>query len=183
MSDTLFPQQPSLTTERLILRPMVIEDGPTIYRLVNDKDIAYDCVNIPYPYPEGAAESWISTHAFRFMQQQAVIYAITKKEGDIVGACGLEFKFEDQRYDIGYWIGKEFWRNGYASEAAQALLDYGLNVLEIPLIGAECLATNVVSYRVLEKIGMKHVARIRKPCHSPTKEEDVEVFHAEKNAK
>lgn len=175
-----FPKQENIVTTRLVLRPMTIEDAPIIHRLVNDEDIAYGCVHIPYPYPEGAAEAWISGHYYRFMQQSAAIFAITKDEA-IIGATAIELKFDEGRYYIGYWIGKEFWGNGYASEAARGLIDYGFNNLEIPVLFAECLEENTSSLNVLQKIGMKEIARISKPCHSPTKEEPVVVFQIERN--
>lgn len=180
MSDTLPElEQISLTTERLVLRPMVIEDATRIHELVNDKDIAYNCVNIPYPYPEGAAEAWIVGHPLRYAQRQAVIFAITKDQ-TIIGACGIEFMHEEQHYDIGYWIGKDFWGNGYATEAATMLVDYGLNTLGIDELYAESLSSNPSSCAVLQKCGMQHVARISKPCHSPHKEEDVEIYHIQR---
>jgi RimJ/RimL family protein N-acetyltransferase len=180
--DPLAPLQPDISTERLVLRPMNLDDGPTIHRLVNDKDITYNCVHIPYPYPEGAAEAWIVDHPFRFVSGQAAIFAITK-DGDIIGACGIEYKPSEKRFELGYWIGKAFWGNGYATEAVQRLLDFGLDELNIAEIYAECLSSNTISCNVLEKIGMQHIARVSKPCHSPYKEEDVEVYYACKKSK
>lgn len=178
--EDFLPKQTNLLTERLLLRPMTMEDAPTIHRLVNDKDICYGCVHIPYPYPEGAAEAWISGHPFRFMQQHAAIFAITK-DGEIIGATGIELKFAEERYYIGYWIGKEFWGNGYASEAAKRLIEYGLDTLQIPTLYAECLEENTASLNVLRKIGMKEIALVHKPCHSPTKEEPVVVFQIDRD--
>lgn len=181
-NDFLLPHQPAIVTTRLRLRPMELDDGPTIHRLVNDKEICYNCVDIPYPYPEGAAESWILGHPMRFMQQQAAIFAITKDE-EIIGACGIEYKYSADHYEIGYWIGRDFWGNGYATEAAQHLLNFGLYDLNLPEIYAESLSTNVNSCRVLEKIGMQHVARTRKPCHSPPKDKDVEIYYIARETK
>ncbi len=179
-NELTLPEQPSLTTERLVLRPMMINDGSRIHELVNDKDIAYGCVNIPYPYPKGAAEAWIADHPIRFAQQQAAIFAITKNN-EIVGANGLEYKPYENRFEIGYWIGKPYWGNGYATEATKALLDYALNTLEIAEVYAESLVENTASRNVLTKAGMTIIAKTSRPCHAPfTKNADIDIFCIER---
>lgn len=168
--------QPSINTERLVLRPMQLEDAPRIHTLVNDKDIAYNCVNIPHPYPEGAAESWIIEHPMRFNNKNAAIFAICYQD-EIVGATGLEYKHNEQHYEFGYWIGKNYWGNSFATEASIALLDYAENGFGLDEIYAETLKSNTASIKVLLKAGMQRFAMIEKPCHSPFKLEEVEIFY------
>lgn len=170
------PNQGTIKTERLLLRPMIQADAPLIHEYVNDYDVAYNCVNIPHPYPEGMAESWIATQPERFLYKQAVIFAITHND-ELVGAAGIEYIFMEQRYDLGYWIAKPHWGHGYATEAAIGLINYCFETLELTEVFAECLSSNPTSLSVLEKAGMTRIAQIEKACHTPFKLESVEVYH------
>ena len=58
--------QPTLETERLILRPFDLSDGPRIQLLAGDESIASTTLNIPHPYEDGMAEEWIRTHQDEF---------------------------------------------------------------------------------------------------------------------
>ncbi|WP_179228637.1 GNAT family N-acetyltransferase [Leptolyngbya ohadii] len=58
--------------------------------------------------------------------------------------------------ELGYWIGKPYWGNGYASEAAQEVMNFGLQALRLHRIYATCLGCNPASARVLQKLGMTH---------------------------
>ena len=83
-------QQPILTTERLLLRPFKLADAPEVQRLAGDRAIADTTVAIPYPYPDGVAEDWISKHANWFAEGKQVTFAITRKLDDaLIGAINL----------------------------------------------------------------------------------------------
>ena len=63
---------------------------------------------------------------------------------------------------MGYWIGAEFARQGYMSEAAQLMLDYGFGDLQLHRIEAACLPNNEASRRLLLRCGFSHEGRARK---------------------
>lgn len=52
-----------LHTPRLLLRPFDLADAPAVQRLAGEKDIAANTLTVPHPYPDGAAEEWIASHA------------------------------------------------------------------------------------------------------------------------
>ena len=87
-------------------------------------------------------------------------YAITKRgtnsdansDTSMMGVVDL-FKNGENDWEIGYWIGKEFWGKGYMPEAAKALLAEGFRVFDPPYIDAGYFADNPASGRVLEKLG------------------------------
>jgi ribosomal-protein-alanine N-acetyltransferase len=58
--------QPTLTSDRLLLRPFTLADAPDVQRLAGDRDIASTTLNIPHPYEDGVAETWIGGHRERF---------------------------------------------------------------------------------------------------------------------
>jgi len=101
------------------------------------------------------AEQWIATHASAFYEGKGVTLAITLKEDDtLIGAIGMVASPDHNRAELGYWIGRPYWGNGYCTEAAVALIDYGLETLEYHKIDAHHLTKNPASGRVMEKAGM-----------------------------
>ncbi len=175
-------KQPSLKSKRLMLRPLNKTDSKMVHEYVGDKDVAHGCVNIPHPYPEGMAEAWIVGHPTRFAQQQAAIFGITLKR-KLIGSCGLEYKPLDNRFEIGYWIGKPHWGNGYATEAIETLLDYAMNTLGLNEIYAEALVENISSHNVLTKVGLEKIAQVSRPCFPPYIQNDaINIYKIEKPA-
>ncbi|HET6444075.1 MAG TPA: GNAT family N-acetyltransferase [candidate division Zixibacteria bacterium] len=149
-------KQPTISTERLTLRPFTQADGPEVRRQAGNKAVAATTLNIPYPYDEGVAEAWIETHKENFQSRKAAIFAVTLREtSNLIGAIGIVFK-EHDRGEMGYWIGQPHWNQGYATEAALALIDYGFSGLLLNKITASHLARNPASGRVMEKAGMNY---------------------------
>ncbi|MEJ2679498.1 MAG: GNAT family N-acetyltransferase [Gemmatimonadota bacterium] len=154
--------QPTLTTDRLVLRPFTATDAAAVRQLAGERDVAYNTALIPHPYPEGAAEAWIATHAGAYAAGREVVFAITLLQtGELVGAVGLTLVPEHQRGEMGYWIGKPFWGGGYATEAARRVVRFGFQELGLHRVQAHCFARNAASRRVLEKCGMRYEGRRR----------------------
>jgi RimJ/RimL family protein N-acetyltransferase len=138
-----------LTTERLVLRPLTIDDAADVQRYASAYEIAANTLSIPHPYPVGGAEEWIRNH-------EGETFAIALREGDFIGTIGLRIKPDDNRAELGYWIGVPYWGHGYAAEAARAMLAHGFDTLHLNRIFASHFSRNPASGRVLEKIGMKY---------------------------
>jgi [ribosomal protein S5]-alanine N-acetyltransferase len=151
---------PTLTTPRLVLRPFSLSDAPRVKLLAGDREIASTTLRVPHPYEHGMAEAWIETHAQLFAEGKSVSLAVTLREaaespGDLIGAIGLEIAAENERAELGYWIGKDYWAKGYCTEAARAVVRYGFEVLRLHRVCAHHLARNPASGRVMQKIGMR----------------------------
>jgi [ribosomal protein S5]-alanine N-acetyltransferase len=128
-----------------------------VERLAGDRAIAAGTLLIPYPYPPGAAASWISTHAEAWAEEQALDLAVGRlADGVLIGAIGLGLEFDHARAQLGYWVGRPYWAQGYATEAAREVLRYAFDELGLARVYAFHFSTNPASGRVLEKIGMKH---------------------------
>jgi ribosomal-protein-alanine N-acetyltransferase len=171
-------QQPTIKTERLILRPYTLNDAPELQRLIGDRDIAATTANIPHPYEDGMAEDWIAKRQESFEKGKTVDFAITHcQEGFLIGGISLNnIDRQSEHAEIGYWIGKSYWGRGYATEAAQAVLRYGFDTLGLNRIHARHFARNPASGRILRKIGMKHEGYRRQHFKKWGKFEDWELY-------
>jgi ribosomal-protein-alanine N-acetyltransferase len=165
---------PILETERLILRPFELKDAPVVQRLAGAREVAFNTLSIPHPYPDGAAEEWIRAHT---ADAGLVNFAVIRRtDGALVGAAGLILKGDHDKAEIGYWIGVPYWNQGYASEAASAVIDYGFEELGLQRIYAAHFARNSASGRVLAKNGMRHEGTLRRDIKKWDEYLDVEMY-------
>lgn len=145
---------PTLTTARLVLRPFRLEDALEVQRLAGAREVYETTLNIPHPYEDGVAETWIATHASGFFAGRSVALAVTAEER-LVGAVTLMLSKPNRRGELGYWMGVPFWGNGYCTEAVKALIAYGFDELDLHRITGRHMAVNPASGRVMVKAGMK----------------------------
>lgn len=170
-------KQPSLKTERLILRPFEISDAPRVQLLAGEKEIADTTLNIPHPYEDGMAEQWIGTHKEGFEKGEQATFAIILKESNqLIGAIGLVFNRRFNRAELGYWIAKDFWNQGYGTSAAKRVLEYGFMERKLNKIFASHLRRNPASGRIMKKIGMKKEGELREHVLRWNKYEDLIVY-------
>jgi RimJ/RimL family protein N-acetyltransferase len=170
-------ERPALKTDRLLLRPFILADALVVQLLAGDRDIASNTLNIPHPYEDGMAEEWISTHQEKFKRSEAVNFAIVLRNDDgLIGAIGLVINQRYERAELGYWIGKPYWGNGYCTEAAKAVLHYGFTVLGLNRIHATHMSRNPASGRVMEKIGMKYEGCLRQHAKRWGLFEDLKMY-------
>jgi len=159
---TMIDNRPTILTDRLCLRPFSLSDAATVQQLAGDKRISATTLNLPYPYPDGLAADWIHSHVENFHLQRSLVLAIClRSDGQLAGAIGLTLKRELDNAELGYWLGVKFWNNGYATEAAYAIVNYGFAHLKLHKIFAHYFAGNDSSGRVMQKIGMKHEGYMR----------------------
>lgn len=169
---------PTLHTERLVLRPFVAADAPTVQVLAGNRLVADTTTNIPHPYPDGAAERWMASHAGSFVDRETLTLAVTRRdEGRLLGAVSLiDIQPRHQRAEVGYWIGVEFWGQGVCTEAVAALMDFARTDLEITRFVGRCYARNPASARVMEKCGMTHEGTLRQHVAKWGKFEDMLLY-------
>jgi RimJ/RimL family protein N-acetyltransferase len=151
---------PLLKSPRLRLRPFAAADGPAVRELAGDPAVAATTLLIPHPYPAGAAETWIAGHEAQWAARQQLVLAITEREsGALLGAIGLKLDPVHEKAEMGYWVGRPYWGQGYATEAVGTLLHHGFHGLGLNRIEAHHMAHNPASGRVMEKAGL-----IREGC-------------------
>lgn len=88
---------------------------------------------------------------------------ILQSEQKLIGNCGIRKESHDsQEAEIGYELDPNYWKNGYATEAASEIIRFGFKELKLHRISSHCVADNIASARVLEKLGMQNEGKLRK---------------------
>jgi RimJ/RimL family protein N-acetyltransferase len=142
---------PVLETERLTLRRPRLEDAGALAMLANDRRIAENTLRLPHPYALADARAFIT--AANAGDDESV-FLIAARSGAILGACGIA-ALDSETPEIGYWLGVSFWGNGYATEAARALIDHAFGDLGYEVLQGGARVSNPASRRVLEKCGFQ----------------------------
>jgi len=155
---------PTLSTARLLLRPFIATDASQVRDLAGDVRIAEQTLGIPHPYPVEAAEKWIAGHSTDFARGSEANFAMTLKDGgELLGAASLlAISAQHARAELGCWVGVDHWAQGYCTEAILRLIDYARLDYGLTRITARCLAGNIASARVLEKLGLRCEGRLTK---------------------
>lgn len=147
----------TIETERLTLRSLQLDDALVIEKLAGDYNVAKITLSIPHPYPKGSAKNFITHMLQSETDKKVVIFSIIdKNNNELLGVMNLNLYHIHKRGELAYWIGRPYWGNGFGTEAAKALLHYGFNELHLNKIFAAAFTNNPGSWRIMEKIGMKH---------------------------
>jgi RimJ/RimL family protein N-acetyltransferase len=156
-------QQPTLQTARLVLRPLTLQDASNLSHLAGRREIADTTVSIPHPYSEEQARQWIAETADLFAKRKSAVFVMeSKSKGMLAGTIGLrDIDAEHLQAELGFWVAVECWGQGYATEAARAVVAFGFEQLSLNRIYAHHMVRNPASSRVLTRIGMKPEGLLR----------------------
>jgi RimJ/RimL family protein N-acetyltransferase len=145
----------ALQTARLVLRPPQPDDAKAVAALLNDIRIAQNTTRIPYPYAQSDAHEWL--RAANGKEREAT-YLVTlgggAVGGAVVGACGVALH-DGGKPELGYWFGTHYWGQGFATEAARAMIDHAFTELGCHELYSGARISNPASRRVLEKCGFQ----------------------------
>ena len=131
-----------------MLRPPALADAARVSLLAGDYDVACMTGTIPHPYSEQMAAEWISG---AIDGEEGVVFMI-ERDGTLVGCTGYR-AFGEDHAELGYWIGKPYWGQGYATEAVMTLVAHAFDVDGFDYVTAGHFADNPASARVLRKLG------------------------------
>jgi RimJ/RimL family protein N-acetyltransferase len=147
-----------LETRRLWLRWPRLADAQAIVRLAGEKAVADMTARIPHPYPPEQAEKFIFQARRANANGESLQLAITPKgkPNSLIGMVGISPGPETAKPELGYWLGIPSWGQGYATEAARALIDAFFAYGDETDLTASARVINPSSRRVLEKCGFAY---------------------------
>ena len=143
-----------IRTERLLIKTPEIDDKFELTQLINDKDVIKWLSEIPFPYTLSHAEEFIERSRERVLKQESYNFMIFQDK-KMIGGIGLS-EFNNKSCQVGYWLGKKYWGNGFATEALKSILDFGFDQLNLEKIYAAYKIGNEGSIRVLTKCGFEY---------------------------
>lgn len=156
-------QIPSLKTERLLLKPLVIEDAPSIQKLFPRWEIVrYMVSSVPWPYPDNGAEHYVSNVALPAMAQGfSWVWSIRYrgKSDELIGVISLDDAEDNNR---GFWLVPEHQGRGLAREASIAVTDYWFNTLKRSVLRVPKAAGNIRSQKISISSGMRLIRTEKK---------------------
>ena len=139
-----------LETERLMLRRPTLADVKAIARLANDLRIAENTRRLPHPYSQDHAIDFVRGTA----NGQSETVFLIENNYTLIGMAGVDWRQPDAP-ELGYWLGVEYWGQGFATEAARAVIDFTFEEFEIEHLMSGARVTNPSSRNILEKCGFQ----------------------------
>lgn len=163
-----------IRSERLFLRPSWPEDWAELHALLDDEAIVRNLACAPWPYgPDEARSFAASAQGMRHPQFFVTLPGATGTR--LIGCAGLVE--EDGETVIGYWIARQHWNNGYATEAVRALLSLAPTLGHRRIVGRHFI-DNAASARVLSKVGFRPTGEIRLRRSAARPQAEPTVMHA-----
>ncbi len=159
-----------IETERLVLRPMQAGDVVRLAEALDNIEIARMTSRIPHPYSLSAAEAFFAGQREAMDERLDHTLQIETQAGEMIGAVGAHRR-DGPFPEIGYWIAREHWGRGYATEAAAAVRDWTRRVFGCRAIMAGHFADNPASGRVLIKCGFLYTGEVRQRFSVPRGED------------
>ncbi|MBL4617664.1 MAG: GNAT family N-acetyltransferase [Robiginitomaculum sp.] len=161
----------NIKTPRLVLRPFTMKDAPRLCELIAEPEIISMMEQPPWPYTLADAELWLRGLPSRKERKQAYCFAIEIPRTGIIGGISLQKKNSDL-FDLGFWVGKDYWGKGYANEAAQAIMAWGVNELALTKITVGYFQDNPASGKLLQKLGFVATGKAC-PINNPLRDKPV----------
>jgi len=153
---------PTITTERLILRPFVEADAGPLTRILNETDILRYFPN-PDPPPLERVQRLVARQIAHWDEHGFGWWAVEPRQPhgglELIGWNGLQFLPETGEIEVGYLLSEAYWGKGFATEGGLASLQFGFGVLGLESIIAIVHPDNKASKRVIEKLGMSLIDR------------------------
>jgi RimJ/RimL family protein N-acetyltransferase len=158
-----------INTKRLILRDYSETDIDDIHEYGSDPEVVK---HMPFgPNTHEDSQNYLNEVIVKQKEEPRIDYAIAvelKSEDKLIGGCRVN-KVSEREAHLGYILNQNYWGNGYATEAAKAMVEYAFTELGVHRVYADCHPENTASIRVLEKVGMVLEGRRR----------DYMIFHGE----
>jgi ribosomal-protein-alanine N-acetyltransferase len=149
-----------LETDRLYIRPWTPADRPAFTGLTEDPEVMR-YVHGGQPYAEDEVDEWFTRQARQLAEHDVCMGALIEKAtGRLVGIAGTQPLGTTGNFEIGWWLARDVWGRGYATEAGGAAMRHVLETLGHKRVVAIIDPDNEPSKRVVGRLGMHYESRV-----------------------
>ena len=147
----------TIMTERLRLRPFTANDTISMHQILIGQDVLKYFPGTQSPSVEGV-QKMIGRLLTHWQEKKYGLWAVeSRTTGNLLGRCGLQYIPETDEVEVDFILDRHHWGQGLATEAGQASLQYGYEVLKLASVVGIVHPDNLASQRVLTKLGMQFV--------------------------
>ena len=155
------------TPQRLILRAPTMTDKAVFVRLLNDYEVTKNLGPVEHPYTDDLFREYLERTDRERRAGTDFNMAVTRAmDGAFLGLVSVHCNPTEPTVSIGYWYGRPYWGQGYATEAARPMLRFAFEDLGAEAMTSGFFVDNPNSGRVLEKLGFTVVGQEPRPCVS-----------------
>ncbi len=152
------------TTQRLILRAPTLTDTPAFVAILNDFDVAKNLQKVPHPFTDTLFREALIRIDRERQEGTDFNFAVTRAmDGALIGMCAIN-RLSGDVWEFGYWYGKQYWGQGYATEAAWPVMRFAFEDMGAEQLTAGWFDDNPASGAVLHKLGFKITGVMRGFC-------------------
>lgn len=155
---------PKIETDRLVLRPIELTDAPAIFTYASNPEVSRYTLWEPHTKIEDSLD-YIKDYVFpSYSNEVPEPFGIALKSDTqkIIGTVGCFWVSKSAKsMELAYAIGQDYWGQGLAAEASNAVMDFCFKKFDLKRIQARCKVENKSSARVMEKIGMTFEGTLR----------------------
>ncbi|MBC1349900.1 GNAT family N-acetyltransferase [Listeria welshimeri] len=166
-----------IKTERLFLSEMTLADTEVLFGYWSDDSVTRYMNIEPFQSMQPVEEMIRMLRQLEMEEKALRCVIVLQSTGEIIGTCGFNYiDHENHRAEIAYDLGTRFWRQGYATEAVRALIEWGKESFKLHRIEAKVDPRNVSSITLLEKLGFLEEGLLRDYEKIGTAYQDVKLF-------
>lgn len=145
---------PTMRTQRLVLRPFSGEDVGPLHLMLSEKGVLRYFPRTDPP-PRDRVQKMVSGSLRHWEEHGYGVWAVASPlTGDLMGRCGLQYLPETDEVEVDFLLGRAFWGQGFATEAARASVRYGFEKWSFESLVGIVHPGNKASQGVLQKLGM-----------------------------
>lgn len=164
-------------TERLFLSEMTLADTEILFGYWSDDSVTRYMNIEPFQSLQPVEEMIRMLRQLEIEGKALRCVIILQATGEIIGTCGFNYiDHENQRAEIAYDLGMRFWKHGYATEAVQSLMKWGIESFNLHRMEAKVDLRNEASISLLEKLGFQEEGILQDYEKIGTEYQDVKLF-------
>lgn len=164
---TIYYNWEGMKTDRLAFRKLTLEDKEAIFHYASDPEVTK---YVLYPTHTSLEDSITFIHQtmMKYDKNEVSCWGVTLlKTKQLIGTADFIWWNTDHRKaEIGYCFSKEYWNQGYATEALMGLITFGFTCMDLNRVETRCFEENEASARVMQKAGMTHEGLLREALYA-----------------